>query len=68
MIGDYNNGYHCFACNAWVGHMSTSHMCGVFHPTTVTISPPLPQWRDGWVCPVCNKGISPDINICPCTE
>lgn len=22
--------------------------------------------RQGWICPKCHKGISPDIQVCPC--
>jgi len=22
--------------------------------------------RMGWICPKCNKGVTPDLSICPC--
>ncbi len=22
--------------------------------------------REGWVCPLCESGVSPDVEICPC--
>lgn len=22
--------------------------------------------RYGWICPKCNRGVSPDIQVCPC--
>jgi len=27
-----------------------------------------PQGQYGWICPKCNKGISPNVTYCPCND
>ena len=32
------------------------------------ISPPNTATKTGWICPLCGRGVSPDVHICPCND
>lgn len=54
--------YTCFHC----GH---SIHDGVYRPSNCDV--PVPQGfgkQEGWICPVCGRGVAPWMSVCPCTS
>lgn len=51
--------YHCPSCNTTVNDL-------VYRPSEWK---PFPQGfgkQEGWICPVCGRGLSPWTSFCPC--
>ena len=51
--------YHCPSCNMAVNDL-------VYRPSEWK---PFPQdfgKQEGWICPVCGRGVAPWVNYCPC--
>ncbi len=48
------------------------HKCGWVHHVDCRCPEPRrersPGWRDGWVCPLCGRGVSPELLVCPCVH
>jgi hypothetical protein len=51
----------CQLCGADLN--STGHFCGGYAPLSNLPAAPAPR---GWVCPKCERGVSPFTNTCPC--
>lgn len=54
--------YHCSNCGLTINDL-------VYRPSNWDIS--LPRGfgkQEGWICPVCGRGLSPWTSICPCTS
>lgn len=52
--------YHCPSCDFAVNDL-------VYRPSNCDI--PMPQGfgkQEGWVCPVCGRGVAPWVDYCPC--
>lgn len=52
--------YYCSNC----GHKFNDM---VYRPSNCDI--PLPQGfgkQEGWICPVCGRGVAPWVDVCPC--
>lgn len=52
--------YRCLECNHALNDL-------VNRPSNCDI--PLPQGfgkQEGWICPVCGRGVAPWIDVCPC--
>lgn len=52
--------YHCPNCNAAVNDL-------VYRPSNCDV--PMPQGfgkQEGWICPVCGRGLAPWVDYCPC--
>jgi hypothetical protein len=51
--------YHCPSCNTVVNDL-------VYRPSEWK---PFPQdfgKQEGWICPVCGRGVAPWVGVCPC--
>lgn len=54
--------YHCPSCGHAVNDL-------VNRPSNCYM--PMPQGfgkQEGWICPVCGRGVAPWVNYCPCQE
>ena len=63
MINTVGGCYHCPTCGVGVND-------GVFR-TPSNCDMPLPQGfgkQEGWICPVCGRGVAPWVNYCPCMQ
>ena len=52
--------YHCPSCDMAVNDL-------VYRPSNCDI--PMPKSfgkQEGWVCPVCGRGVAPWVDYCPC--
>lgn len=52
--------YHCPSCDMAVNDL-------VYRPSNCDI--PMPQGfgkQEGWICPVCGRGLAPWTSFCPC--
>lgn len=52
--------YHCPSCNMTINDL-------VYRPSNCDM--PLPQGfgkQEGWICPVCGRGLAPWTSFCPC--
>lgn len=52
--------YHCPSCDHAVNDL-------VYRPSNC--DRPMPQGfgkQEGWICPVCGRGVAPWVNSCPC--
>lgn len=56
-------GGHCCACTGVCGHTTPPSYCDK-HGGKQS-NPFTPQPMTGWICPVCNAGLSPFTTICP---
>lgn len=60
MVNTTGGNYHCPSCNMEVNDL-------VYRPSNCDI--PLPQGfgkQEGWICPVCGRGVAPWVDYCPC--
>ena len=60
MVNTLGGNYHCPTCGTGVNDL-------VFRPSNCDI--PTPQGfgkQEGWICPVCGRGLSPWTSFCPC--
>jgi predicted amidophosphoribosyltransferase len=52
--------YHCPSCNFAVNDL-------MYRPSNCDM--PFPQGfgkQEGWICPVCGRGLAPWVDYCPC--
>ena len=61
MVNTLGGNYHCPTCDVGVNDFvfRTSSNCDI----------PMPQGfgkQEGWICPVCGRGVAPWMNVCPC--
>lgn len=64
MVNTVGGCYHCSTCGAGVDD-------GVFRTVTSVNDIPTPQGfgkQEGWICPVCGRGVAPWVDFCPCQE
>jgi hypothetical protein len=60
MTNTLGGNYHCENCGHGVNDL-------VNRPSNCDI--PMPQGfgkQEGWICPVCGRGVAPHMNWCPC--
>ena len=60
MVSTTGGNYHCPSCNMAVNDL-------VYRPSNCDM--PLPQGfgkQEGWICPVCGRGVAPWVDCCPC--
>lgn len=60
MVNTTGGNYHCPSCNMAVNDL-------VYRPSNCDI--PMPQGfgkQEGWICPVCGRGVAPWTSFCPC--
>lgn len=61
MVNTLGGNYHCSTCGVGVNDL-------VFRaPSNCDI--PMPQGfgkQEGWICPVCGRGVAPWVDYCPC--
>ena len=60
MINTVGGCYHCPTCGFGVNDL-------VFRSSNCEI--PMPQGfgeQNGWICPVCGRGLAPWVDYCPC--
>ena len=60
MVNTTGGNYHCQSCGNAVNDL-------VYRPSNCDI--PMPQGfgkQEGWICPVCGRGLSPWTSFCPC--
>lgn len=59
MVNTTGGNYHCPSCNMAINDL-------VYRPSEWK---PFPQdfgKQEGWICPVCGRGLSPWTSFCPC--
>jgi predicted amidophosphoribosyltransferase len=59
MVNTTGGNYHCPSCNMAINDL-------VYRPSEWK---PFPQdfgKQEGWVCPVCGRGVAPWVDYCPC--
>lgn len=59
MVNTTGGNYHCQSCNMAVNDL-------VYRPSEWK---PFPQdfgKQEGWICPVCGRGLAPWVDYCPC--
>lgn len=59
MVNTTGGNYHCPSCNMAVNDL-------VYRPSEWK---PFPQdfgKQEGWICPVCGRGLAPWVDVCPC--
>ena len=59
MVNTTGGNYHCPSCNMAVNDL-------VYRPSEWK---PFPQdfgKQEGWICPVCGRGVAPWMSFCPC--
>jgi hypothetical protein len=59
MVNTTGGNYHCPSCNTTVNDL-------VYRPSEWK---PFPQdfgKQEGWICPVCGRGVAPWVDMCPC--
>ena len=64
MVNTVGGCYHCPTCGVGVDD-------GVFRTVTSVNDIPTPQGfgkQEGWICPVCGRGVAPWMDVCPCRE
>ena len=60
MVNTTGGNYHCPSCNVAVNDL-------VYRSSNCDI--PMPQdfgKQEGWICPVCGRGVAPWVDYCPC--
>ena len=60
MISTTGGNYTCPKCNMGINDL-------VYRPSNYDI--PMPQGfgeQEGWICPVCGRGVAPWVDVCPC--
>lgn len=51
--------YHCPSCSFAVNDL-------VYRPSEWKPFPQIVSKQEGWVCPVCGRGVAPWVDVCPC--
>ena len=60
MVNTTGGNYHCQSCGNAVNDL-------VYRPSNCDI--PMPKSfgkQEGWICPVCGRGVAPWTSFCPC--
>lgn len=60
MVNTTGGNYHCSSCGHAINDL-------VYRPSNCDI--PMPQGsgkQEGWICPVCGRGVAPWVDYCPC--
>lgn len=60
MANTTGGNYHCPSCNFTINDL-------VYRPSNCDM--PLSQGfgkQEGWICPVCGRGVAPWVDYCPC--
>jgi predicted amidophosphoribosyltransferase len=60
MVNTMGGNYHCPSCGFAVNDL-------MYRPSNCDI--PMPQGfgkQEGWICPVCGRGVAPWVDMCPC--
>ena len=56
--------------NIWKNSSTTSFgwcsICNAYHALGHCIRNTVPIVATGWICPVCHRGVSPNMSSCPC--
>jgi DNA-directed RNA polymerase subunit RPC12/RpoP len=54
--------YHCPSCGHAINDL-------VYRPSNCDIPiPPNFGKQEGWICPVCGRGVAPFVDVCPCRQ
>ncbi len=62
MTNTTGGNYHCQSCGHAVNDL-------LYRPSNCDM--PLPQGfgkQEGWICPVCGRGVAPWVDVCPCQK
>ena len=59
MINTTGGNYTCPKCNMSVNDL-------VYRPQNCDMPMPQGLGKQGWICPICGRGVSPWVDICPC--
>lgn len=51
--------YHCPSCSFAVNDL-------VYRPSEWKPFPQSASKQEGWICPVCGRGVAPWVDVCPC--
>jgi predicted amidophosphoribosyltransferase len=51
--------YHCPSCSFAVNDL-------VYRPSEWKPFPQSVSKQEGWICPVCGRGVAPWVDVCPC--
>jgi len=64
--------YYCQKCGMAIDDLVLRDYKGTSNIAIEKITPNTPEVKPfgmtGWICPKCNRGISPFVNVCPCTN
>ncbi len=63
-INEYSN---CSKCGVFLVNNSTLVSGMVLCPFCVQLLKNISQPSSGWICPKCNRGVSPTTLVCPCS-
>ena len=61
MINTSGGNYYCPKCGAGINDL-------VFRPHNCDIPMPQGFQQQGWICPVCGRGVAPWVDYCPCVS
>ena len=53
--------YECPSCRLAVNDL-------VYRPSNCDMPMPQGFGDQGWICPVCGRGVAPHVNVCPCQK
>ena len=59
MINTTGGNYYCPKCNAGINDL-------VYRPSNCDMPMPQGFGEQGWICPVCGRGLAPWTSFCPC--
>lgn len=59
MINTTGGNYYCPKCGAGINDL-------VYRPSNCDMPMPQGFGEQGWICPVCGRGLAPWVNFCPC--
>lgn len=59
MVSTTGGNYYCTKCGASINDL-------VYRPHNYDVPMPQGFQQQGWICPVCGRGVSPWVDYCPC--
>ena len=59
MVNTTGGNYHCPSCGFAVNDL-------VYRPSEWKPFPQSVSKQEGWICPVCGRGVAPWVDVCPC--
>lgn len=61
MVSTTGGNYYCTKCGAAINDL-------VYRPHNYSMSIPQGFQQQGWICPICGRGMSPWVDFCPCVN